>query len=101
MFIKQFFVDGLGHASYMIGSDLTREAAVVDPRRDVEVYMLEAQQQGLDLRYALKPTITTTSCPAPESSHAGPARYMWPRPSPGCASLTGVWRRGTRSEWAN
>lgn len=54
MFIKQFFVDGLGHASYMIGSDLTKEAAVVDPRRDVDVYIREAQQQGLTLRYALE-----------------------------------------------
>jgi len=26
--LQQFFVDGLGHASYLIGSDQTREAAV-------------------------------------------------------------------------
>lgn len=54
MYLKQFFVEGLGHASYLIASDQTREAAVVDPRRDVEVYVEEARREGLTIRYALE-----------------------------------------------
>ncbi len=54
MYVKQFFVEGLGHASYLIASDQTREAAVVDPRRDVDVYVEEARREGLVLRYALE-----------------------------------------------
>ncbi|MCC6180168.1 MAG: MBL fold metallo-hydrolase [Chloroflexi bacterium] len=54
MYLQQFFVDGLGHASYLIGSDSTHEAAVVDPRRDVAVYLEAAAQAGLRIRYALE-----------------------------------------------
>ncbi len=54
MYLKQFFVDGIGHASYLIGSDNTQEAAVIDPRRDVDVYVQEAATQGLRIRYVLE-----------------------------------------------
>nr|MBA2446776.1 MBL fold metallo-hydrolase [Chloroflexota bacterium] len=54
MYLQQFFVEGLGHASYVIGSDRTREAAVVDPRRDIAVYGEAAQQAGLAIRYVLE-----------------------------------------------
>jgi hydroxyacylglutathione hydrolase len=52
--LQQFFVEGLGHASYLIGSDSTREAAVVDPRRDVDVYLKAAAEAGLRIRYVLE-----------------------------------------------
>ena len=54
MYLKQFFVEGIGHASYMIASDDTSEAAIVDPRRDVDVYVQEAARRGLTIRYALE-----------------------------------------------
>lgn len=54
MYLQQFFVEGLGHASYLIASDATKEAAVVDPRRDIQVYVAEAHRQGLKVRYALE-----------------------------------------------
>ena len=54
MYVQQFFVAGLGHASYLIGSDSTQEAAVVDPRRDVDVYLEAAAQAGLRIRYVLE-----------------------------------------------
>lgn len=40
MFIERFFVEGLAHASYLVGKD--GEAAVVDPKRDVEDYLAAA-----------------------------------------------------------
>ena len=45
MHLKRFFVEGLAHASYLFGAD--GEAAVVDPKRDVDDYIAEAEQNGL------------------------------------------------------
>ncbi|MGH9023476.1 MAG: MBL fold metallo-hydrolase [Acidimicrobiia bacterium] len=53
MFFKQFYLQGLGHASYLIASEQTGEGLVFDPRRDVDPYLAEARAQGLRLRYAL------------------------------------------------
>ena len=36
MYFEQFYLGCLAHASYMLGSE--GEAAVVDPRRDVELH---------------------------------------------------------------
>ena len=47
MHLEQFFVEGLGHQSYLVGSDSTRTAAVVDPRRDIAVYIEAATRAGL------------------------------------------------------
>jgi hydroxyacylglutathione hydrolase len=45
MYLKRFFVEGLAHASYLFGAD--GEAAVVDPKRDIEDYVAEAEREGL------------------------------------------------------
>jgi glyoxylase-like metal-dependent hydrolase (beta-lactamase superfamily II)/3-mercaptopyruvate sulfurtransferase SseA len=52
MYFKQFYLGCLAHASYLIGSD--GEAAVVDPRRDVDEYLAEAEAQKLRIRYVLE-----------------------------------------------
>jgi hydroxyacylglutathione hydrolase len=54
MHLERFFVEGLGHSSYLIGSARTGKAAVVDPRRDVEVYLAAAERAGLHIRYVLE-----------------------------------------------
>jgi len=54
MFLQQFFVEGLGHASYLIGSDQTRQAAVVDARRDIGVYLEAAAEAGLRITHLLE-----------------------------------------------
>jgi len=54
MYLEQFFVEGLGHASYLIASEGSHEAAVIDPRRDVQVYRDAAARIGATLRYALE-----------------------------------------------
>ena len=53
MFFRQFYLQGLGHASYLVGSEETGEALVFDPRRDVDGYFDAARLQGLRIRYAL------------------------------------------------
>ncbi|HEX9068467.1 MAG TPA: rhodanese-like domain-containing protein [Ktedonobacterales bacterium] len=50
MRVEQFFLDGLGHQSYLIADEATHIAAVVDPRRDVEIYLAAAR--ALDARIA-------------------------------------------------
>jgi hydroxyacylglutathione hydrolase len=52
MYFKQFYLGCLAHASYLLGSD--GEAAVVDPQRDVDQYLQEAEAQGLRIRYVIE-----------------------------------------------
>jgi len=52
MFFKQFYLGCLAHASYLLGSD--GEAAVVDPQRDVDEYLHEAETRGLRIRYVIE-----------------------------------------------
>ena len=49
MYFEQFYLGCLAHASYMIGSE--GEAVVVDPQRDVEVYLKAADEHGLRIHY--------------------------------------------------
>lgn len=53
MFLKQFHLESLGHASYLVGSDDTGEALVFDPQRRVDGYFRSAREQGLRIRYAM------------------------------------------------
>ena len=49
MYFEQFYLGCLAHASYMFGSE--SEAVVVDPQRDVEIYLEAAQKHGLTIRH--------------------------------------------------
>ena len=52
MNFKQFYLGCLSHASYYIGSD--GEAAVIDPQRDVQQYMDEAEANGQKIKYVIE-----------------------------------------------
>jgi glyoxylase-like metal-dependent hydrolase (beta-lactamase superfamily II)/rhodanese-related sulfurtransferase len=52
MHFKQFYLACLAHASYLIGSDA--EAVVVDPQRDVDQYIAEAEAQDLKIKYVIE-----------------------------------------------
>ena len=52
MIFKQFYLESLGHAPYLVRSEDTGEALVLGVRRDVETYFAEARDQGLRIRYA-------------------------------------------------
>ncbi len=49
MYFEQFYLGCLAHASYLLGSE--GEAVVVDPQRDVDIYLEAAEQQGLTIRH--------------------------------------------------
>lgn len=54
MHIEQFFLEGLGHQSYFISDEESGSAAVVDPRRDVEVYLEAAHRAGMRITHILE-----------------------------------------------
>ena len=59
---------GLAHYSYIVGAD-RGDVAVVDPRRDVDVYLDWAQRHTAHIKYASRtswrPTSTPTVPPGP------------------------------------
>lgn len=49
MLFTQYYLDCLSQASYLIADEGTGQAVVVDPRRDVEEYLADAQANGLQI----------------------------------------------------
>jgi hydroxyacylglutathione hydrolase len=52
--IEQFVIEGLGHQSYLITDEASGNAAVVDPRRDVDVYLQAANSAGVRITHVLE-----------------------------------------------
>ena len=52
MYFKQFYLGCLSHASYYLGSD--GEAAIIDPQRDVQQYIDEAESRGQQIKYVIE-----------------------------------------------
>ena len=53
MFLHQFHLESLGHASYLVGDESTGEALVLDPQRDVHGYFETARARGCRLAYVI------------------------------------------------
>jgi hydroxyacylglutathione hydrolase len=51
MFLKQYYLGCLAHASYLIADERTRQAIVVDPQRDIEQYLQDAAAGGYTIKY--------------------------------------------------
>ena len=51
MILKQYYLSCLAHASYLIADEKTKVAAVVDPQRDIEQYLRDAEAGGYSIRY--------------------------------------------------
>ena len=54
MIFTQHYLGCLSHASYLIGDETTGRAVVVDPRRDIGVYLEEAAEKGLRIERVLE-----------------------------------------------
>ncbi len=54
MQIEQFVIEGLGHQSYSILDTQSGEAAIVDPRRDIDVYVQAAQRAQARITHILE-----------------------------------------------
>lgn len=51
MILKQYYLGCLAHASYLIGDEQTKVAAVVDPQRDIAQYLADAEALGLTIQH--------------------------------------------------
>lgn len=54
MLVRQWLIEGLGHLSTMLGDDDAGTAVIVDPRRDVDVYVDEAADRDLRITHVLE-----------------------------------------------
>ncbi len=52
MYFEQFYLGCLAHASYLLASE--GEAVVVDPQRDVELYLKAAADHGVTIRHIVE-----------------------------------------------
>lgn len=51
MILKQYYLGCLAHASYLLGDEESGTAIVVDPQRDIEQYLADAERFGLTIRH--------------------------------------------------
>jgi glyoxylase-like metal-dependent hydrolase (beta-lactamase superfamily II)/rhodanese-related sulfurtransferase len=54
MFTQQFFIEGLGCASYLVGCEAEGVAAVIDPDRSVQKYLDAAAARGLKITHIIE-----------------------------------------------
>src|ERR1700742_3079358 len=54
MIFTQHYLDCLSQASYLIGDETSGRAIVVDPRRDVGIYLEEAAEHGLEIERVIE-----------------------------------------------
>jgi rhodanese-related sulfurtransferase len=51
MFLKQYYLGCLAHASYLLADEATGTAIVVDPQRDIQQYLEDATSRGFSIRH--------------------------------------------------
>jgi glyoxylase-like metal-dependent hydrolase (beta-lactamase superfamily II)/rhodanese-related sulfurtransferase len=54
LFVKQYYLDCLSQASYLVGDRTSGRAVVVDPRRDVDEYIAGATAAGLEITHVIE-----------------------------------------------
>ena len=47
MLLRYFYDQKLAHASYMVGCQVAGEAIIIDPNRDVDMYLQEAEANNM------------------------------------------------------
>ncbi|UCG64873.1 MAG: MBL fold metallo-hydrolase [Deltaproteobacteria bacterium] len=52
MIVQQFFVKGLAHSSYLVGG--TKTCAIIDPRRDIGIYLDAAKSLDMEVTHILE-----------------------------------------------
>src|SRR5580693_2990826 len=51
MILKQYYLGCLAHASYLLGDEASSTAIIVDPQRDIQQYLDDAEKLGLQIRH--------------------------------------------------
>ncbi len=53
MFLQRYYLECLSHASYMLADEKTKVAVVIDPRRDIDIYLNDALKQGFKIKHVI------------------------------------------------
>jgi hydroxyacylglutathione hydrolase len=53
MILKQYYLGCLAHASYLAADEGSRTAAVIDPQRDVDIYLADAEAYKVEIKHVL------------------------------------------------
>jgi rhodanese-related sulfurtransferase/glyoxylase-like metal-dependent hydrolase (beta-lactamase superfamily II) len=51
MILKQYYLGCLAHASYLLGDEASSTAIIVDPQRDIQQYLADAEKSGLQIAH--------------------------------------------------
>ena len=54
MIVQQYYLSCLSHASYLIADEAAGRAVVVDPQRDISIYLADAEQHGLRIERVIE-----------------------------------------------
>jgi hydroxyacylglutathione hydrolase len=50
--LKHYFVEKIAHSSYILAGQ--KSCAVIDPQRDIDLYLREARQMGFQITHILQ-----------------------------------------------
>jgi hydroxyacylglutathione hydrolase len=92
VYLEQFFVEGLGHGSYLVADEAAGEAAVIDPRREVDVYLGAAQAAGLGIRHVLETHTHNDYVSGAKELAAATGAQLWASGAGGGAGLRYAFR---------
>ena len=53
MLLQRYYLQCLSHASYLVADEKTKEAIVIDPQRDIDLYVQEAKDRGLTIKHVV------------------------------------------------
>ena len=53
MLLQRYYLQCLSHASYLVADEKTKEAIVIDPQRDIDLYVQEAADRGLTIKHVV------------------------------------------------
>jgi hydroxyacylglutathione hydrolase len=53
MYLQRYYLECLSHASYMVADETTGTAAVIDPQRDVDIYVEDAREHGFRIEHVI------------------------------------------------
>ena len=54
MIVRQYFLNCLSHASYLVADETSRRAVVIDPQRDIQQYLTDAAAEGLTIERVIE-----------------------------------------------
>ncbi|MEW4452382.1 MBL fold metallo-hydrolase [Bremerella sp. JC817] len=53
MYFQRYYLECLSHASYMVADEETKVAAVIDPQRDIDIYVKDAEEHGFRIEHVI------------------------------------------------